>query len=57
MNERALKEPVELTDAELELVSGGLQSLNGFLHALDQQRRQPASRRDAWPPISQPLEV
>ena len=32
VSERVLKEPVELTDDELELVSGGLQSLNGFHH-------------------------
>jgi len=32
LSERVLKEPVELTDAELELVSGGLQSVTGFIH-------------------------
>jgi hypothetical protein len=32
MNECVLDEPIELTDAELELVSGGDQSQNGFVH-------------------------
>jgi hypothetical protein len=32
MSERVLKEPIELNDAELEVVSGGLQSFNGFIH-------------------------
>jgi hypothetical protein len=32
MSERLLEEPIELTDAELEVVSGGEQSANGTLH-------------------------
>lgn len=32
MSKPLLKEPIELTDAELDFVSGGTQSLNGFLH-------------------------
>ena len=32
MTERFLEEPIELTDAELKVVSGEMQSLNGFLH-------------------------
>ena len=32
MTERFLEEPIELTDAELKVVSGGLQSPNGVLH-------------------------
>jgi hypothetical protein len=31
MSERFLEEPIELTDAELEVVSGGLQSANGAI--------------------------
>ena len=32
MDKRVLEEPIELTDAELEIVSGGLQSITGFIH-------------------------
>ena len=32
MSKRLLIEPIELTDAELDAVSGGTQSLNGFFH-------------------------
>jgi hypothetical protein len=32
MSKRLLEEPIELTDAELEVVSGGLMSANGDAH-------------------------
>jgi bacteriocin-like protein len=32
MSERLLEEPIELTDAELDAVSGGIQSVNGWIH-------------------------
>ena len=32
MAERILEEPIELIDADLDLVSGGTQSLNGAMH-------------------------
>jgi hypothetical protein len=32
MSERFLEEPIELIDADLDVVSGGLQSANGNAH-------------------------
>jgi hypothetical protein len=32
MRKRILEEPIELTDAELDVVSGGIQSVTGWIH-------------------------